>query len=393
MLICGFFFNRVVFNIGILFASLYIISHKNWWSYFKNDGYLASFLLIPLTVLVADLIHSPELIQKTTFFNKMSLVAIPLFLYMWKRSEKLTKFTHWLLYTFLLCNTFYSLGNYFLNPGLVEEGYKFAKVMPVLSFKDHIRISWLVSLSIVLCIYDIKYAKGKFEKIMLGVYVLIQVLYIHLLSAKTGLLCLYLSIFILIIYWIARTKNRTLAVFTLMGLFLLPFLAYQTVPSFKTRIGYIRWDVVTALRGSEQPGLSDGARIYSLQSGFEQFTNHPIAGSGFIEIKANTDAWYAIHKPFILEAQKILPSSELLIFSIGAGILGLLLLILHFSLPFFQRGLWRNGFFPSIYIPALVTFLYETHFEGQTTLYVYAFWVFWAYLLFNNKTLEVQKAL
>lgn len=387
-LMVGFMFNRVVFNIGVFFASLYVILHKDWYKRLFNDPYLLSFALLPIVVLVADLAHNRDVILQTTFFNKLILIAIPLFIYLWQPTRLAIKNTHRLLYGFLLINTLYSLSHYFSNQEAVVEGYKFAKVMEVLSFGDHIRLSWLTALSIVLAIWDyVSNPGGKWRWVYLA-YGAFQAVYLHLLSAKTGLLCLYMSLIILVFYYFWSRRKKFQAFLVGLAVLVLPVLAYLFIPPFQTRMDYIRWDVFTAIRGVEQPGLSDGARIYSIQAGWQQFTDHPVWGNGFITIKEHTDAWYAVHKSFIIEAQKILPSSEWLIFAIGAGILGVLVLSWHFIQPFLKKTLWQRAYFPAIYLPALVTFLYETHFEGQTTLFVYAFWVFWAYQLFVRTDLK-----
>ncbi|MCB0646848.1 MAG: hypothetical protein KDC49_09300 [Saprospiraceae bacterium] len=388
LLLFGFFFNRVVFNIGVFFTALFIIFQRAWYKSLLEDKYLLSFAFLPIVVLLADLFHSPESILKTTFFNKLMLLEMPLFIYLWKPSAQMVKLVHYCLYIFLLINTAYSLFTYLDDPALVVKNYEFAKVLSVLSFRDHIRISWLAALSVVLAFFDFRQSKEKLTRAFFLSYMIIQVAYLHILSAKTGLLCLYVSALILLFYTLFSGKNKWASWLILAGICLAPIVAYKTIPSFYYRVNYIRWDVGTALSGAEQPGLSDGARIYSLQAGMEQFKDSPFLGSGFIGIKKTTDAWYAEHKSFIIDAQKILPSSELLIFAIGGGILALIVLLVHFAIPFFSFDLWKNGFFSSIYIPAVLTFSYETHFEGQTTLFVYAFWVFWIYAL-NKKYIGV----
>ena len=386
-LLIGYFTNRVVYSVGILFAALYVVTAKEWWHELKKDRYLASFALLPLVVFAADLFtNGIGAITQTTFFTKMTLLLLPLFISVWKPKAFEVLRVHYALYILLMVNVFYSFFHFFMDQDQVMEGYKFAKVMKVMSLNDHIRISWLSAIAVVLAIRDISQTETKWSKNLLFAFITIQVIYLHVLSAKTGLLCLYSSLLIYSIYLSYRSSIKK-AIFTVIGLITLPIAAYFLVPSFERRIGYVRWDFSEFLSGAERAGLSDGNRFHSMHAGVSIFKEN-VQGIGFVNIQDATNQWLMVNKKFLSQTDYILPSSEFLLYAVGGGILGLIILILHFAMPFTYKDIWKDSLFPSIYIPTLITFMYEIHFEGQLSLFVYAFFVFWVYYLAKIKPIH-----
>lgn len=386
-MLLGYFTNRVVFSIGVLFTALFVVTSKKWYLEILKDRYLTSFILLPFVVLLSDLIFvGTSVIPVTTFFTKMLLVLFPLLIWIWKPTLREIRFLHSALYFLLTINVLYSLYHYVLDKDQVVEAYKFAKVMKVLSLNDHIRISWLSSISIVLAIWDGLSAKSKTSAWVLWTYVFLQVSYLHFLSAKTGLLCLYTSLLIYS-FFMLRRSSFSKALMLISIVVSLPIAGYFLFPSFQHRVNYVRWDFSEFLYGEGRAGLSDGNRFYSQQAGVSLFKENP-QGIGFTNIRETTNTWYGINKTFMVASDYILPSSEFLLYAVGGGILGLFLLLLHFAMPFTYKEIWKNWLFPSVYIPALLTFVYETHFEGQLSLFVYGFFVFWVYYLAKSSLIK-----
>ena len=178
-LLIGYFTNRVVYSVGILFAALYVVTAKEWWHELKKDRYLASFALLPLVVFAADLFtNGIGAITQTTFFTKMTLLLLPLFISVWKPKAFEVLRVHYALYILLMVNVFYSFFHFFMDQDQVMEGYKFAKVMKVMSLNDHIRISWLSAIAVVLAIRDISQTETKWSKNLLFAFIIIQVIYV-----------------------------------------------------------------------------------------------------------------------------------------------------------------------------------------------------------------------
>lgn len=386
-LTAGFLFNRVVYSCGLLFAALYVISTPDWYKVWRNDRYLMSFWLLPLMVGFFDLFHSGLGAFNGSFWNKLSLVLLPAFIWLRKPNLKERTIVNSFFFAMMLLNTIFTLTNYLQNQDLIDTLYKQSKVMEVLSFGDHIRISWLVVITIWLAVYEAGKTSKAWFKYLLGFYILSQVVFLHFLAAKTGLLMLYLSTGLFTIYQIVFYRKLKY-LFLILGVASLPFIAYEVIPSFKNRVDYIVWDFTEVKNGRAQKGLSDGSRLYSMEGGLDLFKSKPLIGNGFINTWPEMNAWYKNNKPGMNESDYILPSSQFLIFACGGGIIALLALVFHFLLPLFDKRIWKHWLFVVVYLPTLCTFLYEIHLEAQTAIFVYGFVVFWTYYLVKKGDFE-----
>ena len=92
-----------------------------------------------------------------------------------------------------------SLINYFSHKEMYDLGYSFSKVIPTPFKNDHIRYSIAVVISIVFCVEFFQRQKNKWLKIIFIIVALYDILFLHILSAKTGLLAFYLIAFIFMI--------------------------------------------------------------------------------------------------------------------------------------------------------------------------------------------------
>lgn len=377
----GFFFNRVVYSCGAFFAALYVVSQSNWYNVVWQKKYIGTFALLSLVILLADIIHNgADAFGFSTFYTKLLLLLFPLFIHFWTPSGKQVKLVHAYLYLLLMVNVIYSLYHYMIDKATIDILYGQAKVLPVLALQDHIRLSWLYVVAIWLVVYDFKATALTYYRVILLVLALLFVVYLHILSAKTGLLILYGSVVIHAFYHIFSYK-RYKYVLLLIPLFIAPVVAFYTLPSFHKRMSYVNWDITKTLNGEMSSGLSDGSRIYSLKAGADLFKAHPVLGLGLMNLRDSTNNWYKANQKEMKATDYILPSSEFLIYGASAGVLGLAVLFLHLLFPLMMKGVLRHWLFITIYIPSMLTFTYETHLEGQMTLFVYGFFMYWCWSL------------
>jgi O-antigen ligase len=383
LLLSGLLFNRVVQNVGLFFACIYIVSYKGWYKVFIKDKYIVSFGCLALITLVFDVLHSPDQIFQSSFFLKMSLLVYPLFIKIWDpKKEIITLFYTLMIIVFI--NIAYGFFHFITDMESILEGYKRAKVIPTLALGDHIRMSWLSVIGVWGALSILKNEVNPFLKYVTYFFVFVSIVYLHVLSAKTGLFLLYSSFFIYGVYtFVAKDYLKSFIIYTF--LFILPFLAYKTLPSLQNRVAYIVWDVTQHLNGNRQKGLSDGSRIASIKAGWDIGKNNWFIGTGLIDLKTQTYDWYRQNEPKMLESDYIMPSSQFIILFASCGILGLFIFIIHLWIPLSNSHLWKDGIFISLYIPSIATFLYETHLEGQYAIFVYSFFIYLFYYLSEEK--------
>jgi O-antigen ligase len=388
LMVIGFLLNRVVFSAGFFFSCLFIVTSTKWYKALWEDKFALSLLIIfLLSTASMVLVHYQYWISPNHWhiqFLRLSAFVFPLFLYLWKPKAEHKRMVHMLIWSAIIANAFYGIWHYIFDNDRVLEMYKVAKVLPTLSFGDHIRMSWLTSIGIWLAVYDLERSKQINSWLMYS-FIVIGVFYLHLLTAKTGLLVFYLMLSGYVLWKIFSQRSK-FGLAILIATLLLPIIAYQTVPSFYNRLGYVRWNVMEYVRGNEHKGLSDGIRLASIKAGWKVFKDHKIVGVGAQRLEIKTNEWYRMYMPTLEKKEYILPSSQMIIFAASMGVLGLLAFAYHLIMVVkMVKGDWLVS---SVVLPSLLTFSFETHLEGQLAIFVYCFILYWVCTLAKKETSE-----
>jgi hypothetical protein len=165
----------------------------------------------------------------------------------------------------------------------------------------------------------------------------------------------------------------------------LPFISMKIFPSFYNRMGFVFWDRSYYERLEYREGSSDGLRYYSILSGIDIFKNHIIDGVGFHNLNDTSHQWLKSKFPAIKDSELIQPSSQLLIYAAGGGLVCLMILLIFIIYPLFHRKLLADEIFTSIYLGLTATFIFEILLENQFGTFVYGFCIFWVYYLTIKK--------
>lgn len=379
-LIIGFLFNRVTSNIGFGLAGLYTLIKIKEISYLFRNKWMWTFMAMALVPLISDLWTTGIYFFAERGIMKCVLILFPAFVFATSPDAKKVTILHIIIIVAMLISTIYSMTLFLTDQSDILASYKVSKVMKVLSYGDHIRISWMVVISILMAIYQLVKSTSKVWTIPLVSYVVIQTLFLHFLGSKTGLLSLYMMYMILTFYLLPQGKKWVFIV-VLALLAGIALLSVKYIPSLKERVNFIRYDFEHYSKGEYRDGLSDAVRFYSLMAGKDIIAEHPISGVGFSRLQQSTNQWYDQNRPEIKTESRFLPSSQYIIYWASGGILALLVMMVHTLMPFFMRCLRTDVWFMAFFIPAISSFTYETHLEGQLPLFVYGFFTAWFWFL------------
>lgn len=379
-LIIGFLFNRVTSNIGFGLAGLYTLIKIKEISYLFRNKWMWTFMAMALVPLISDLWTTGIYFFAERGIMKCVLILFPAFVFATSPDVKKVTILHIIIIVAMLISTIYSMTLFLTDQSDILASYKVSKVMKVLSYGDHIRISWMVVISILMAIYQLVKSTSKVWTIPLVSYVVIQTLFLHFLGSKTGLLSLYMMYMILTFYLLPQGKKWVFIV-VLALLAGIALLSVKYIPSLKERVNFIRYDFEHYSKGEYRDGLSDAVRFYSLMAGKDIIAEHPISGVGFSRLQQSTNQWYDQNRPEIKTESRFLPSSQYIIYWASGGILALLVMMVHTLMPFFMRCLRTDVWFMAFFIPAISSFTYETHLEGQLPLFVYGFFTAWFWFL------------
>ena len=378
-LCAGFLFSRTFNNIGLLMAGLYAIGYPTRLREALRLPWMWSFFLLALVPLTSDLWLEGAAFNREYGVKKTILILLPLFVAVWRPDSRTVRIAHWIFMGTMAVSTFYSLIRFGLERSSIEQEYGAAKVMPVLAYRDHIRISWATSIACLVAFYELLHERHTGLRRILWTYMILQIAFLHILGAKTGLLSLYLMAFLGGFLYLPGRRRR-LALLSLPVLAVFLYIAYLSLPTLQKRIDYMRYDFSFYSRGEFRPELSDGTRVLSIMAGIDLIRQYPLTGVGFSRLDDEMQRWYATHAPELAEQHRFLPSSQLLVYAASGGIFGLLIALFHLLWPFADRSMRANRMFWLFFAPVIASYAYEIHLEGQVRLFLYGFFAAWFWL-------------
>lgn len=331
IVIVGMYLSRAMMSIGMMvLISSAILNVKlctNFKSFFQKPhlvmitGY---FLLFSVSYFWSDDVgYFKERMQIMTPF-----LVLPFSFWSMNRWE--IKWYDMLVLLFIILNLSgigWSLHEYYQNKESFDIGYGYSKVIPTPFKNDHIRFSLAVVMSICFCVDLFTKYTNSFLRFLIGLVIIIDIFYIHILSAKTGIVAFYLAALIFIIQIIFSTKFRKLGVASLFVLAMLPFVMYFLLPSFKNKISYFTYSLSQMGNTEKETTISDEGRIISYQYALEIIRLHPFTGVGLGDVYGQMKQRYS--RDFTQkEVETLLPHNQFLMAGVAIGILGILYLLL-----------------------------------------------------------------
>jgi len=353
---------------------------------YKNS---ASFLIITLYLFIVFFSAWQTEGDWTYWMERMRIklpfLALPIaFLGLPRFDDRAVK---GLLYFLLIFMTIISIGvgiNYGLHFDEINNLISRGKPMPVP--RNHIRFSILMSVAIIGGIYLIStqyFYKNIVEKSLIKGITIFLFLFIHILSVKTGIVCLYVALGVLSLRYIYTSQKYLIGLSVIIGLLSIPMIAFFTIPSFQQKINYAHYDLTQYLAGNGEK-YADSGRITSLKVGWEIFSESPIFGTGSGNLKREVIKKYKKKYPGYEES--LLPHNQFLYVLAGMGIFGFALFLLALFFPLFYKKPYRNSFFMGYYWIFITAFILEHTIENAVGVGTFTFFL----LLFLN---HLQKSL
>ena len=383
IMLTALLFSRALLSLGLIGFIVTSLLHKNIWQQLKTFftvPFLWSISLLFVIPLISGL-WSEDLSQWSQILQiKLPLLLLPVCF----AGEFGFSFKDWqkIAFVFLIvifAGVCWSFWQYFQNASYIHEGYLKAGTIATPLGNDHVRFSLLVAVSILACIFLFIRNNEIFKRIdavLLVVIAVIETIYLHVLAVRTGLICFYIAIsFFFGWLWNRRSKLK----FLLLVCLLLPMISYLIFPTFKNRISYLKYDLAFVQQKVYVPGSNDGDRFASINAGWTLVKQRPFTGVGFGDIKNETDKYYSNNYPTMKEQDKILPSSEWMIYGAGSGWPGIILFSFVLLIPFSTRTLGKNIFWWLINIFMASSYLFDIGLEVQYGVFIHAFILLWWY--------------
>jgi len=259
-----------------------------------------------------------------------------------------------------------------------------AKVFATPLENDHVRYSLVVCIIIIYCTLLIKEVFEKTIRILLSIAIAFFIIYLHVLSARTGLIALYLFLLLVVFYLFFLIKKIKWAILSIAILVLLPLTAWFLFPTFQNRIKYNVYDLTNVHQNKYLQSSNDGNRILSLKAGWSILKEHPLGvGADVID---ETYHWYNKNIPQLSEKEKLFPASEPLMYGCFLGWPGLLLFFIIVLVPFFERVPTNYFFWLSLNVVIAFSLLFDIGLENQFGVFIYGFFILWWWKWFQVKS-------
>lgn len=269
-----------------------------------------------------------------------------------------------------------SVYNYLINKTLFDQLILESKPLPIEFGYGiyHIQFSILLASSVVLGVYvlirRIEFSITRLQQMLIGILSAINFIFIHILSARTGLLALYVGLLILLLPVVFKWsfKGKVIAI---LSACLLPFILFTFSSSLRNRLQNTVSDFEVAWSGKDANDYSFAMRVQAWKNAAQVIKQQPILGVGIGDADKELHDNFARMNSSMTEANRKNPHLQFLENSVQSGLIsGILYLSLVFFMVFAKRK-------PNILISAVLMMLFvascfESILERQASVVAFA---------------------
>ncbi len=185
------------------------------------------------------------------------------------------------------------------------------------------------------------------------------IVFLHFLAVRSGLTILYILCGAGIFFWLRR--RDLLRWIPVIGLVIcgVAYLAYSQLPSLKTKIDYMRWDI-TQVHTDQVADYSDAKRIISIKAAAQLAREHPVLGVGLGDLR---DELQPIYRESYGVDIRTRPHNQYMTYLAGTGVIGLMIFLLSFYGPLYASR-QRSTFLWALYIVTTLSCMVENTLDG-----------------------------
>lgn len=386
LLFTGFVCSRALASIGMISILVAALVFSNPWITFKNYFERKELLTISLFFWLVFIsgFYSED---KAGWINwvrlKLPYLALPLAFARFKKLDR-KKFLIVLngFIAILFSATVFVLVNYFLNYHTITESLHTGMGIPMPY--SRIRFTLMLTFSFFCAAYLLENESFIFnpnEKRWQVFVLVFSFIAIHILSVRSSLFALYLGLFFLLSRYIVNHRNLIQSMVLLLLLFFVPYTAQKLIPSLRSKMEYMRFDLQETRKGNLN-NTSDGMRITSMKVGLEIAKKNVWLGVGAGDIRNEMERIYNAEYPLLNSFDFKLPHSQFVWVLASFGIVGFAIFLIAFFFPFFYNGIFKNSLAVILYLIIFSSFLTEATLEEQMGTGFYLIFL----LLFINQS-------
>ncbi|MDB5256998.1 MAG: lipid core--O-antigen ligase [Chitinophagaceae bacterium] len=297
----------------------------------------------------------------------------------------------YLLFITVSIGAVWCLINFTLNYDAIVESYLHAKVMPTPFDIGHIRFSLMSAFSAFIgwILYKDQFVfKAQWERYVLLGGALFLVIFLHILSVRSGLLAFYGAAGVYLILEVWKNKNFKQLIVSVLFLAMISGAMYFLSPTLRNKAKYMNKDVSRFKEGGNVNHYSDGNRLLSWQLGWRIGNENPLIGAGIGDVLDEIKKIYIAEYPEIEERNWLIPHSQFVYIFAGCGWLGLLWFAAACFYPYLDTRLRNVGLFMIFNTIIVTSFISESTLEIQLGVALHLFFLLLLLSYTNPKPAE-----
>jgi O-antigen ligase len=362
-------FTKFELALSALFV-LFFLSSAASFLYSQNTDEASRKLILKLPILCFPLVFNA--LKKTESKHFASIVLIGLYA--------------------MYLPALVSVYNYISNKTLFDQLILESKPLPIEFGYGiyHIQFSILLAISVVLGVYVLLHRKSwdlsALNKTFIGIISLLNFIFLHILSARTGLLALYFGLLMIFVPVLIKMPLRNKIISIIAGL-LLPILILSASSSLRNRLRNTAADFEVAWSGKDANDYSFAMRVQAWKNATQVIKKNALIGVGIGDADKVLKENFAQMNSSISPANRKNPHFQFLETATQSGLVSacIFLMILAFSL---SRNSNKNSLLASIALLLFLASCFESILERQASVVAFATFIALA-LAFGGR--EIKK--
>lgn len=309
---------------------------------------------------------------------KLPYLLLPLSFAAVSLTKKTLYIILYVLFITVLIGAIWCLINFMLNYDAIVESYLHAKIMPTPFDVGHIRFSLMSTFSAFIgwVLYKDQFVfKAQWERYILLGGALFLVIFLHILSVRSGLLAFYVAAGVYLILEAWKNKNFKQLIISVLFLAVISCAMYFLSPTLRNKASYMNQDVSRFQEGKNVNNYSDGNRLLSWKLGWRIGNENPMIGAGIGDVLDEITKIYVSEYPEIEERNRLIPHSQFVYIFAGCGWLGLLWFVAVCFYPYLDVRLRNTALFIIFNTIIVTSFISESTLEIQLGVALHLFFL------------------
>ena len=288
-----------------------------------------------------------------------------------------------------------SVYNYLSNKTLFDQLILESKPLPVEFGYGiyHIQFSILMALAIVIgtyyCIERFK-EKGSLIYKSIALLTIFNIVFIHILSARTGLLGCYAGILIIAINTLRKAGKKTFFISISAGI-LVPVIMIALSSSLQNRLRNSITDLKVVIQQANPNDYSFAMRVEAWKNAIDVIKQSPLSGAGIGDAEKVLQDNFEQFNPAIEKDNRKNPHFQMLESAVQSGLPALILLLFLFIYGI-ASGIKSMPLSAAILTLLLLSSCFESILERQASVAAFAVFIAWGMSYQTSSLKDISKA-